>query len=107
MPQYVVIGSHAPSECPGANGKVRDVWKQLLGATPALREKLGVKLVAGPMHLDPSHQILVLVEAPSQDVVQDFLMESRLGQVQAIQLYRGTDLMQLFATAEGLPPLFD
>ena len=107
MPQYVVIGNHAPSECPGANGKVREVWKKVLSEVPALRERHGIKLVAGPMHLDPSHKILTIVEASNPDSIQDYLMTSRLGQLMDMDLYRGSDLMALFAQAESsMPPLY-
>jgi hypothetical protein len=107
MPQYVAIGNHAPSECAGANGKVREVWKKVLSEAPAIRDRRGIKLIAGPMHLDPGHQIMALLEASSQDEVQDYLIESRLGQIQDMVLYRASDLMQLFARAEAtLPPLY-
>jgi hypothetical protein len=108
MPQYVAIGTHDPSECPGASGRMREVWKKVLAEAPALREKHGIKLIVAPMHLDPTHMILAVIEAPSQDVVQDYLMEARLGQIQAMDLYRGTDLLGLFARADsgGFPPLY-
>ncbi|HTE84870.1 MAG TPA: hypothetical protein VK821_09055 [Dehalococcoidia bacterium] len=107
MPQYVGIGKHDPSECPGANGKMREVWKKVTAGAPAMHEKHGVKLVLGPLHLDPSHSILAVMEAPNQDAVQDFLIESRLGQIQSMELYRGTDLMALFAQGDAsMPPLY-
>lgn len=107
MPQYVAIGKHDPGECPGANGKMREVWKKVLTEAPALREKHGLKLIAGPMHLDPSHQILAIIEGPNQDAVQDYLIAARLGQIQAMELYRGTDLMALFAQGDAsMPPLY-
>ncbi len=107
MPQYVAIGRHDPGECPGANGKMREVWQKILTEAPALRDQHGIKLIAGPLHLDPAHMILALLEAPSQDVVQDYLMASRLGQIQAMELYRGTDLMGLFGqAASNFPPLY-
>lgn len=60
-----------------------------------------------PSLLDPSHQILAVVEGPNQDAVQDYLIESRLGQIQNMRLYRGTDLTALFAQSEAtMPPLF-
>src|SRR6266567_1069737 len=83
MPQYVAIGTHDPGECPGASGKMREVWKKVLAGAPAMRDKHGIKLIAGPMHLDPSHKVLALVEAPHQDALHDYLMESYLGAIQA------------------------
>lgn len=104
MPQYVVIGNHAPSECPGANGKIRDAWKKVVGEAPTFQQKHQLKLITGPMHLDPSHQVMAVIEGPTQDAVQDFLAESRLSHLQDMRLYRGTNLTDLFASAEGGPP---
>lgn len=106
MPQYVAIGSYDASECPGANGKMREVWKKLLDGADGVGQKHGVKRVGSPVHLDPAHKVMVILEAPSQDAVQDALAENRLGQVQDIELYRATDLFELFKMAEGLPPLY-
>jgi hypothetical protein len=56
------------------------------------------------LHLDPTHTILAVMEALNQDVVQDFLIASRIGQIQSMQLYRGTDLMALFAQVDSSMP---
>jgi len=102
----IAIGKHDPGECPGANAKMREVWKKVIEGAPAVHAKHGAKLVVGPLHLDPSHTILAVMEAPNQDAVQDFLIESRLGQIQSMELYRGTDLMGLFAQSDSMPPLY-
>jgi hypothetical protein len=104
MPQYVIIGTHEPSQCPGANGKMREVFQKLVAEAPTAGEKLGVKLVIGPLHLDPAHKVLVVAEAPSAEAVRDFLQQSRLGQIQAIELYLTTPLNDLFQNAPS--PLY-
>ena len=106
MPQYVAIGSHEPSQCPGANAKMREVWKKLLDGAPAIGQKHGVKRIGAPLHLDPSHKILVVFEGPSQDAVQDHIAESRLGQIQSMELYRGSDLLEMFKAAGDMPALY-
>ena len=85
---------------------MREVWKKLLDGAGPIAEKHGVKRIGQPMHLDPAHKVMVMFEAPSQDAVQDTLAENRLGQVQNVELYRATDLFELFKMAEGLPPLY-
>ena len=50
---------------------------------------------------------IAILEAANQDAVQDFLIESRLGQIQSMELYRRTDLMALFAQGDAsMPPLY-
>jgi hypothetical protein len=106
MPQYIAIGSHEPSHCPGANRVVGEAFKKLLEAAPGIAEQHGVRVVMGPVHLDPAHKILVVLEAPTQDAVQDALIANRMGQIQAVELYRATPLPELFAKVQGQEPLY-
>lgn len=106
MPQYAVIATHAPSECPGANGAMREVWKKLLGEAPAVRQKHGIKPVLGPLHLDPAHKLLIVYEAPNAEALLDYAMESHFGQIMDIEFWRTTPLDELFKQAEGQPPLY-
>ena len=106
MPQYIAIGTHEPSQCPGANRVMGQVFQKLLEAAPGIAQQHGVKVVLGPVHLDPAHKIMVLLEAPTQDSVQDLLQANRLGQVQAMELYRATPLADLFAANAGQEPLY-
>ena len=106
MPQYIAIGSHEPSQCPGANRTMGEVFRRLLEDAPRIAEQHGVRVVMGPVHLDPAHKILVVLEAPTQDAVQDTLLANRLGQIQAVELYRATPLPDLFAKTQGHEPLY-
>ena len=106
MTQYVVIGTHAPSQCPGANAAMRPVFQKLFQAAPAIAEKRGIKLVMPPMHMDPQHKIMVILEAPNQDVILDALHENRLAQIQDVEIYRLTALADLFARTGNSDPLY-
>jgi hypothetical protein len=106
MPQYVVIGSHEPSQCPGANRTMGEVFRKLLEAAPRVAEQHGVKVAMGPVHLDPAHKVLVVLDAPTQDAVLDALQANRMGQVQSVELYRATPLPELFARNQGQEPLY-
>jgi hypothetical protein len=106
MPQYIAIGSHEPSQCPGANRVMGEVFQKLLEAAPRIAEQHGVRVAMGPVHLDPAHKILIVLEAPTQDAVQDALLANRMGQIQAVELYRATPLPELFAKAQGQEPLY-
>jgi hypothetical protein len=66
---------------------------------PAQREKHGVKVLVGPLHLDPAHKVLVVSEAPSAEALRDYLMQSRLAELQEFELYLTTPLETLFQDA--------
>jgi hypothetical protein len=49
MPQYAVIQSHPPDNCPLANNAVREFAKKAVASLPQLERELGVKTVAPPI----------------------------------------------------------
>jgi hypothetical protein len=106
MTQYVVIGTHAPSQCPGANATMGPVFRKLFQAAPAIAEKHGVKRIMAPMHMDPNHKIMVVLEAPSQDAILDALRDNRLGQIQDVEVYRLTPMEELFNGGGSREPLY-
>ncbi len=106
MPQYVVIATHAPDQCPGANKVTGPIFRKLFAEAPAIAEKRGIKLVIAPMHMDPAHKIMVVLEAPNQDAILDALGENRLGQIQDVEIYRLTPLADLFARGGNRDPLY-
>ena len=106
MPQYVVIATHEPSQCPWANRVMGEVFKQLIPAARGVAAQHGVKPVLGPVHLDPAHKLMVVLEAPTQDAVYDALLADRMSQIQAVEVYRATPLAEHFAKTQGQEPLY-
>jgi hypothetical protein len=108
MPQYIVIASHDAGQCPGANAKMGEVLQQIVPTLESIGQKHGIKRVAGPLHLDPTHQLLTLLEAPSADAVMDALNENRMMHVQNCQVFRATPLDELMKKSEtlGQQPLY-
>jgi len=99
VPQYLVIGTHAPEQCPGLNKRMSEIYRDLIAAAPAIGEKHGVKRIGPIQHMDPAHKIVVTLEGPNEDAVLDSLMENRLAQVQAVEIYRLTPLEDMFKRA--------
>jgi len=108
MPQYVILASHDASQCPGANKTMRDVLQKLMPQLETIGGKHGIKRVTPMLHLDPSHQLMVLLEGPSLDAVLDSLIENRMGQTQNVQVFRATPVEDLFKMADtlGQQPLY-
>ncbi|MBV9325888.1 MAG: hypothetical protein JO352_19130 [Chloroflexi bacterium] len=107
MPKYVVVASHDPSGCPGASAQMGELFGKLMANGPKIAAKYQVQ--AGEiLHLGPSHRLMFMFEAPSADALNEYLIESRLADVQDVQLYFGEELHGLIEKTErlGLQPLY-
>jgi len=107
MPKYVVFASHAPSHCPGANRQMSDIFMKIMSNAPAIAAKHQVK-PGEILHLGPTHRLMFQFEAPSADALNEYLIESRLADVQDLELYFGEDLHALIEKTQqlGLEPLY-
>ena len=85
---------------------MKEVFQKLLEAAPGNAAQHGVNFALGPVHLDPGHRILVLLDAPTQDAVLDALQANRMGQIQDVEVYRATPLPELFARNAGQEALW-
>jgi hypothetical protein len=84
-----------------------EIFQKLMAEAPALATKHQVR--AGEiLHLGPSHRLMFMFEAPSADALNEYLIESRLEDVQDVELYFGEDLPGLIEKTErlGLQPLY-
>jgi len=87
---------------------MREIFQKLQPALTDIGAKHGVKRVTPQLHLDPTHQLMVILEAPNADAVLDTLNENRLGQIQNVQVFRATPVEELFKLADtlGQQPLY-
>ena len=70
MPQYVILADHAPDICPSSNARSRARAMEGLGQNlPKLSEAAGITFLTGPLHLDPGHRTVSVVEAPNIEAV--------------------------------------
>jgi hypothetical protein len=92
MPQYVILADHSPDICPSANARSRARAIEGLGQSlPKLAEEAGVTFLTGPLHLDPGHRTVAVVEAPNVEAVAQLVMArgSRSGtQLRSAPLHR-------------------
>jgi hypothetical protein len=102
MPRFIIIATHAPSQCPGVNKQMGEIMQKVTEEAMRIGEKRGVKLLEPPIHLSPSHKIMAILEAPNADALNDHLFESRLMQVQDIEMYWAEPMPELMKKAEAL-----
>jgi len=93
LPTFAVFLKHTPQTCPMFNPDVKAKFVAAIAKRDAVASKFGVKLLSayGPV---VEHRIFLILEAPTQQAVEGFLMEigyafwndvERLTQVQAVE----------------------
>ena len=104
MPTYVVRLTHTSDQCPTANSKVRERVVGGAAEVPKAAERLGVKLVVGPLVLGAEHEAVTVVEANTVEAVNDFLVETGLMQWNSARVSMAQPLPEALADMERMPP---
>ena len=104
MSQFVLIQTHTPDLCPLSNEKARKAYGPDPGPTMALAQKLGIKLIAGPMaSLD--HQTFVVMDAPNAEAVREFVIQSGLVQWNSTQVIPVAGMEQMLKEMASTKPV--
>jgi hypothetical protein len=107
MPQYVIIADHTPDICPSSNAKVRARAREGIGEQlPKLAEEAGVKFEVAPLHLDPGHRTISVVEAPNIETVTKLVYDIGLSQWNTVDVYPVTPVAELMARVDEFPIVF-
>ena len=105
MPQYAVIGSHPPEDCPMTNKVVRAFAQKAYAQLPDLLKKYNTKLLLD-IHLDPSHKAFMLFEAPNAEAVRDVLVFGGFGYFLELEFHLVTPTSELLKHADEMPTLY-
>ena len=109
MPHYAVLADHSPDICPGSNAKTRDRARE--GAGPENIQKvagsLGLSFVLEPQHLDPTHRVIAVVDAPSIEAVNQFAFETGLVQWNTVETFALTPIGEMMPKLLDAPVVFD
>jgi hypothetical protein len=105
MPEYAVLQSHPPDNCPMTNKAVREFVMKQFPKNPAIAKRLGVK-VKMEIHLDPDHQAFILFEAPSAEAVRDYLAEAGYGHFSRLSFHMVTPIEELLKQADKMPTVY-
>lgn len=108
MPTYVVRLSHPPESCPTANSKVRDLILKQGPEIPKIADRLGLKIVAGPLVMGSEHESLAIVETEKVETVNDFLIETGMVQWNTARVSMAQPMADALAELDRLPggPLY-
>jgi hypothetical protein len=104
MTTFVVRLVHTSDQCPTANSKIRDRVAGGAAEIPALAERLGVKIVTGPLVLASEHESVAVVEANGVEAVNDFIQQSGLIQWNSVRVSMAEPLEDALGRMDLLPP---
>src|SRR5262249_47178446 len=82
---YVLLATHSAETCPLSNAKTKNVMLQVAPDIPAMAQKAGVALVAGPF-VSREHMVVTIVDADRAESVDQLLEESRLSQWNSVRV---------------------
>jgi len=106
VPQYVIIADHTPDICPSSNAKVRKHALESMGRMGKLAEEAGVRFEVGPLHLDPGHRSIAVLDAPSIEAVAKLVYDTGLSQWNTVEAYPVTPIAELMANVGDFPIVF-
>lgn len=90
---FVLFGVHNAEVCPTSNAKTRDLLLKTAPEIPAIAERAGVTIVAGP-YVNREHTTVVVVEAEAAEQVDRFLLETRLAQWNTVRILPSLPLQE-------------
>ena len=109
MPKYVMLADHTPDICPSANARTRARAMEGLGEQnlPKVMTEFGSSFALEPMHLDPSHRTIAIVEAANVESVVQFVNATGLSQWNTVEVCPTTPIAEMMAMMEESPIVFD
>jgi hypothetical protein len=104
MPTFFMRLVHTSDQCPTANAKVRERAINMAGEIPALSQRLGITIVAGPLVLASEHESVAVVEASGVEKVNDFIQQSGLIQWNTVRVSMAEPLENAMGRLDTMPP---
>lgn len=90
---YVILATHSPEICPTSNAKTKGMLLDLAPHIPAIAQKHGVNIIAGP-YVNREHVSVVIVEADRAEGLDDFIVDSRLAQWNQVRIMPSRSLQE-------------
>ena len=104
MPQYVVRSVHTSDQCPASNSKIRNLVVSGAATIPQLAEKLGVKILIGPLVLASEHEGITVVEAANVEAVGQFVLQSGMAQWNSVRVTASQTQQDALQELSSMPP---
>jgi hypothetical protein len=102
---YVLIATHSAEICPSSNGTTRKLMQESAPEIPAIADKIGVKIVAGPF-VSREHITVSVVEAKNGEDLDQFIVDSRLAQWNSVRVLPAKTMQEGVAEIEQMPIVY-
>ena len=107
MPQYVILTDHTPDICPSSNKRSRARAIDGMGQQlQTLAADAGITFTTPLLHLDPSHRMVAVVDAPSIETVTTLAYATGLTQWNTVEVYPVTPAADFMADLDAFPIVF-
>ena len=107
MPQYVILADHSPDICPSSNSRSRNRAIQVLGQDlPKLSAEAGITFLSGPLHLDPGHRTVSVVDAPSIEAVTQLIYATGMSQWNTVEVCPVLPVAAMMDSLDAFPIVF-
>ena len=107
MPQYAILAEHSAEVCPTSNSKSRVRAIQGLGQDmPRLAAEASITFVTGPLHLDPSHRFIAVVDAPNIEAVTQLVHATGMSQWNTVEVCPVLPLADMMGDLDAFPIVF-
>ena len=103
LPTYVIRLTHTSDQCPTANSKARKRVQEIGPNITQIAERLGVKIVTGPLVLGAEHEGLAVLETERVETVNDFVTETGLLQWNSVRVSMARPLPDALEEIERMP----
>jgi hypothetical protein len=109
VPKYVILADHAPEICPSSNARTRARAAEALNpeAMGKLMSEFELTFSVEPMHLDPSHRTVAIVEAATVEAVVSFVNRSGLSQWNTVEVCPTTPISEMMGDLEEFPIIWE
>jgi hypothetical protein len=107
MPHYVILADHSPDICPTSNSRSRARAMQGLGQDlPRLSADADITFVIGPLHLDPGHRMMSVVDAPNIEAVTQLVHATGLSQWNTVEVCPVLPVADMMDNLDTFPIVF-
>lgn len=102
---YVIIATHSAEICPTSNAATRRLMEETAPDIPAMAEKHGVTMLAGP-YVNREHITVAIVEAKTSEDLDAFLMGTRLPQWNSVRILPSVPLAEGIKEIQDIPAVY-
>jgi hypothetical protein len=107
MPQYAILADHPPDICPSSNSRSRARAIQGMGQDLSrLSAEAGITFVVGPLHLDPGHRTVSVVDAPNIEAVNQLVHATGMSQWNTVEVCAVNAVADMMANLDAFPIVF-